>query len=352
MFGDDMTVFVEGVEENAGLKTLAGVEREGKPEEYIRATFVVKGQDVGSDKVKYIVANEDSFFYQLQTRQEVRNALASRGVYTFADMPDFCLQPKSPLDLRRIGVPDEANLRLGEGSGVAGFKAMLYQDYITGDRQYVLAFAGTDDNSGQFLDWLLFGAEGDWQNNYDQGLGRGAAPQYVAAMRLGFALANNPATRGRVIATGHSLGGGLASAAAVVGGIQADTFNAAWLREETLQEPDGMGGFRERYPGSLARFSGAAGFIDAYYVDWDILTYFQSRFRRLGGDMASVGTRHELDGPYDASLTLVDPIPLASLYFMYDLHQNPSVLYGLLVTENTWGTIVIDALGYRRYFGN
>ncbi len=67
---------------------------------------------------------------------------------------------------------------------------------------------------------------------------------------------------------------------------------------------------------------------------------------------ASCTPRHELDGPYDASLTLVDPIPLASLYFMYDLHQNPSVLYGLLVTENTWGTIVIDALGYRRYFGN
>lgn len=61
--------------------------------------------------------------------------------------------------------------------------------------------------------------------------------------------------------------------------------------------------------------------------------------------------RHELDGPHDYDLTMADSIPLASLYVMYDLHQTPSVLYGLLVTENTWGTIVIDALGYRQYFG-
>ena len=111
MFRDDMTVFVEGVEENAGLKTLAGVERERKPEEYIRATFVVKGHDVGSDKVKYIVANEDSFFYALQSNQAVRNALASRGVYKSEDMPNFCLKKGDALD-----------------AGLPGFKAIKYQD--------------------------------------------------------------------------------------------------------------------------------------------------------------------------------------------------------------------------------
>ena len=342
MFRDDMMVFVEGVEENAGLKTLAGVERERKPEEYIRATFVVKGQDVGSDKVKYIVANEDSFFYQLQTRQEVRNALASRGVYTFADLPDFCLQPKSPLDLRRIGVPDEANLRLGEGSGVAGFKAMLYQDYITGDRQYVLAFAGTDGPSDI----------SDWYNNIVQGSGMGAPAQYVAAMLIGDKLATqSDIPAGNLIVTGHSLGGGLASAAAVVGGIRADTFNAAWLREETLREPDGMGGFRELYPGSLGRLAGAPGSVAAYYIDWDILTYFQRRASNVSS-IHPVGTLLERDGPHDEELAWADPIPLATLYLMYDLHLMPSVLYGLLVKENSFGRITIDMLGYDTYFGN
>jgi hypothetical protein len=301
--------------------------------------------------VKYIVANEDSFYYALHTRQEVRNALASRGVYAFADMPKFSLEPKSPLDLRGLGVPDDANLKLGEGSGIAGFKAMVYQDYITGEDQYVLAFAGTDDTFGQLLDWLLFGAEGDWKNNFDQGLGRGTPPQYEAAMNIGDGLSKSrgiPA--GHLIVTGHSLGGGLATAAAVVGGFRADTFNAAWLRKETLLEPDGLGGSRERYPGSLGNFAGAVGKINAHYVDWDILTYFQTQFRQLDPTIAPVGLRHELDGPHDFTLTVAEPIPLASLYYMSELHKNSSVLYGLLVTEDRLGHITIDLLGYVAYF--
>jgi hypothetical protein len=333
------------------LKTLAGVEAAPRVDERIRGTLVVNGDDAAFDEVKYMVANEDSFYYALHTRQEVRNALASRGVYSFADLRKFSLQPKSPLDLRRLGVPDTANLLLGEGSGIAGFKAMVYQDYITGDRQYVLAFAGTDDTFGQFLDWLLFGADGDWKNNFDQGLGRGTPPQYEAAMKTGDGLSKSDGIAdGHLIVTGHSLGGGLATAAAVVGGFRADTFNAAWLRKETLLEPDGLGGKRERYPGSLVNFTGAVGTIKSYYVDWDILTYFQTQFRRLDDTMAPVGLRHELDGPHDFNLTVADPIPLLSLSFMYDLHLNPSVLYGLLVTEDSLGSITIDLLGYVAYF--
>jgi len=346
-----LMIWAEGVRENAQLKTLAGVEAAPRVDERIRGTLVVNGDDAAFDEVKYMVANEDSFYYALHTRQEVRNALASRGVYSFADLRKFSLQPKSPLDLRRLGVPDTANLLLGEGSGIAGFKAMVYQDYITGDRQYVLAFAGTDDTFGQFLDWLLFGADGDWKNNFDQGLGRGTPPQYEAAMKTGDGLSKSDGIAdGHLIVTGHSLGGGLATAAAVVGGFRADTFNAAWLRKETLLEPDGLGGKRERYPGSLVNFTGAVGTIKSYYVDWDILTYFQTQFRRLDDTMAPVGLRHELDGPHDFNLTVADPIPLLSLSFMYDLHLNPSVLYGLLVTEDSLGSITIDLLGYVAYF--
>jgi hypothetical protein len=118
-------IWAEGIRENEQLKTLAGVEAAPRVDERIRGTLVVNGDDAAFDEVKYIVANEDSFYHALNTRQEVRNALASRGAYSFADMPKFSLQPKSPLDLRRLGVPDDANLLLGEGSGVGGFKAML-----------------------------------------------------------------------------------------------------------------------------------------------------------------------------------------------------------------------------------
>ena len=48
---------------------------------------VVNGDDAAFDEVKYVVTNEDSFYHALHTRQEVRNALAARGVYSFAPMP-------------------------------------------------------------------------------------------------------------------------------------------------------------------------------------------------------------------------------------------------------------------------
>jgi hypothetical protein len=137
-----------------------------------------------------------------------------------------------------------------------------------------------------------------------------------------------------------------------VGGATETITFAAWLRAETLLEPDGMGGFRERYPGSLVNFAAAAGTINAYYVDWDILTYFQTQFRQLDPTIAPVGLRHELDGPHDFNLTLADPIPLASLYYMSELHKNSSVLYGLLVTEDRLGHITIDLLGYVAYFSS
>jgi hypothetical protein len=334
-------IWAEGIRENEQLKTLAGVEAARRVDERIRGTLVVNGDDAAFDEVKYIVANEDSFYHALHTRQEVRNALASRGVYTFADMPQFSLQPKSPLDLRRLGAPDDANLLLGEGSGVGGFKAMLYQDYITGKDQYVLTFGGTDDEG--FLSGIIGGE--DWWNNFVQGAGYGAPEQYVAAMEVGFALANIPATQGRLIATGHSLGGGLASAAAVVGGFRADTFNAAWLREETLLESDGLGGSRERYQGSLHNFAGTAGTVDAYYIDWDVLTFAQRRASNVMS-LHPVGTLLERDGPYDERL--VD----LNLDYMKELHSMPSVLYGLLVTESSFGRITIDMLGYNAYFGN
>jgi hypothetical protein len=350
-------IWAEGVRENEQLKTLAGVEAAPRVDERIRGTLVVNGDDAASDAVKYIVANEDSFYYALHTRQEVRNALASRGVYEFDDMPKFSLEPKNAADLR---VDPLVAPNLGPNPRVPGLKAMIYQDYITGDRQYVLAFGGTDDNI-----WEL--EFNDWRNNIKQGLGW-SAPQYTAAMEIGDAV-GAAVGQTQLIVTGHSLGGGLASAAALVAGVRADTFNGAGLHEYTLYERDQndeplrnpLGGYIELYPGTAARYTVAGNFINAHYVDHEILNFVQGFIGRT-----AIGVQDEMDGPrdFDLALSVVSfaasvanrnpwGAAAAGLQFfgtMVELHSFPSILYGLLVTESSLGRIQIDMLGYTEYF--
>ena len=119
-----------------------------------------------------------------------------------------------------------------------GFQAAL----TGGDgAPFVLAFAGTDPTS-----------IANWRANSTQALGFGSA-QYDQAISL----ATNvwKATGGNVLFVGHSLGGGLASAAAYATGGRAITFNAAGLH-------------------SMYR-NGAPGAIRAHYIRGDILTTLQ-----------------------------------------------------------------------------
>lgn len=168
--------------------------------------------------------------------------------------------------------------------------------------------------------------------------------------------------------TGHSLGGGLASAASVVAGIHADTFNAAGLVRSTLM--DGQG--NELYPGALANYDAAhLGLIDAYYIDWDILSLIQDYWSIgiIGGPtydpmVSAIGNRVLMDGPQDSAILFnmtplfaidVDPATDSpwdvlvstlggNLLVMVEAHSDYQ--YGLMVTEDFWGTITWDILGY------
>ena len=202
------------------LLYLLGVEQVGRPDEFIGVTLIEGGSNyIGNDLVKYLVTTEDSFFYRLQfddpndgqESQAIRTALASRGVYSRADLLNFSLKPLSTTaELAEIGIIGPTATLLGAANGLPGFKAIIYQDFITGgDDQYVLAFAGTDD-----VDDIL---EDIWQG---VGLYSG---QYAAAIAIGQALSPIIGTN-NLIATGHSLGGGLASAASRAGGLRADTY--------------------------------------------------------------------------------------------------------------------------------
>ena len=104
----EINFWVEGVAAPSWEETLALVERNGKPNELIKATLIMDGRDVVHDEVKYLVVTKDSFFYQLQTRPEVRAELVARGVYDSPDdLPNFGLKTLSTTDMEKLGIPPE-----------------------------------------------------------------------------------------------------------------------------------------------------------------------------------------------------------------------------------------------------
>ncbi|QDI04828.1 DUF4150 domain-containing protein [Xanthomonas cerealis pv. cerealis] len=126
----------------------------------------------------------------------------------------------------------------------------------------------------------------DWSNNLSQGLDNNST-YYERAVKIGDKLGKSGAS---AHLAGHSLGGGLASAAARASGLPATTFNAAGL-----------------HPNTVARYGGTVtdSAIEAYRVDGEVLTHVQEGGFWDGGPLQSllgrsmpdaVGTPHEIPG--------------------------------------------------------
>lgn len=101
---------------------------------------------------------------------------------------------------------------------ITGFKAKLF---LNDKGEYVLAFAGTD----QKRDWV--------SANIPQLIIK-YSPQYMKAMELAEKVSTSLGDNKPLSFTGHSLGGGLASAASLVTGKKATTFNAAYINTQTV----------------------------------------------------------------------------------------------------------------------
>jgi type VI secretion system secreted protein VgrG len=170
-----------------------------------------------SDKIPPVPAPEG--WHQLTARE-----LAGKGV-----TPDLLNDPKS------------------------GFKAALYQSSFERPPKLVVAYAGTEDGP-------------DWTTNLQQGIGV-ETKQYNAAMNLADKVVKTTDIS-KVDITGHSLGGGLASAASVVTGAKGYTFNAAGLHPKTVA--------RAPYNVSAANMQARGKGIDAYHSAADPLTNLQS----------------------------------------------------------------------------
>ncbi len=139
------------------------------------------------------------------------------------------------------------------------FRAAVFVNEKTGEK--LVAFKGTSSLE-------------DWKNNLQQGSGMDSA-YYTRAQAIADKIQNS-SSAASVRYTGHSLGGGMASAAATRHGLPATTFNAAGLNAENAT---GM--------------SGKMAEIDAVNVRGEILTGVQS----LGLPKAASSKSWPLDPP-------------------------------------------------------
>lgn len=138
-----------------------------------------------------------------------------------------------------------------------GFDAAIYQN---AEGQYVVAFRGTDS-------WRL-GPGGDAATNGGQAIGL-ATDQYAQAVKLA-RRAKDVFGEGNVVITGHSLGGGLASAAMLATGVPGVTFNAAGLSDNTLRSLD-----LHSSPNAIREEAATSGQIRRYSVELDLVTEAQ-----------------------------------------------------------------------------
>ncbi len=181
-------------------------------------------------------------------------ALLAAEVYNDSPNPPAGYQVATEADLGKLGLkPQDLT------STQSPFRARVYVKGAGADAQYVVAFRGSTSSSA------------DWKANAQQALGL-SSDHYRRALNVGskLALAGNA----NVTITGHSLGGGLASAAAIAAGRPAATFNAAGLSETTIRQA------RTIHDNAGVKTQDS---VQAYYVRGEVLSALQDGGDRLIG---------------------------------------------------------------------
>lgn len=187
-----------------------------------------------------------------------RNALLAADVYQTNPNPPPGTRVATDRDLERLGLTRD----MLEQPGQSSFRARVYVSGTPGNEQYTVAFRGSQNGD-------------DWKANFQQGVGQDS-PHYRNALAIGRQIARSGAD---VEMTGHSLGGGLASAAALAAGRHADTFNSAGLHDRTIAQAT-----------AIARSAGQGpGAVDNYRVPGEILTFVQEGGDRvIGGVLGGI----------------------------------------------------------------
>lgn len=182
-------------------------------------------------------------------------ALLAQDVYADAAQPPEGWRVAGAADLRHLGVTT-AMLE----NPTSGFRARVYAEGQGEDTRYVVSFRGSQ-------------GRGDWIANAQQAVGA-ESDHYRRALLIGERLSR--AGEPDIHMTGHSLGGGLASAGALAAGREGTTFNAAGLSDRTIAAAAEI-----RSAAGIA----TAGEIRAFYVRGEILSALQDGGDRIAGGL-------------------------------------------------------------------
>lgn len=320
------TLWIQAVFADTSHNTRSGADRK-QPDDRItistlrRDTAETKWTPVIGlrDEVKYMVnLNDDVFYPNLQfnnsdrrywgreynhTGMVLRDSLAAEGVYSTLDFPQFGLELLDGDQMRALGLdPATAKLiELSQPDWATGLRVCIYRDYLSPNGAgYILAFAGTQMEAADIVADITQGLGDETATN------DGYEPQYHNAMKIAREFSRATTEKGlSPRTTGHSLGGGLASAASVAAQnpLPAALFNAAGLHRNTLMVRSNSGTLTnvEKYAGSLARFTSGANIVN-YYTEFDPLTFLQTHVPALpfiGKVPSAIGRQVQLQAPYD-----------------------------------------------------
>jgi len=190
-----------------------------------------------------------------KNNQAIEKANLSAHVYDKDKEPPVGWKKANEEDLAKMGLKPK-DLQLNKSD----FRAEVYipdKEVFGRDMKPTLAFKGTSTLE-------------DWKNNLAQGADF-KSPYYDKAVDLGNKLGVKDAL---IEITGHSLGGGMASAASVASGKVATTFNAAGLHPNTVGR---YGGTPQSSP------------VQAYRVAGEMLTGIQEPGLKTYGAAAAIG---------------------------------------------------------------
>ena len=273
-----------------------------------RQSLADEGMNSSDPEVRAAASDMDRLNHDLEharLSQHVYDGTAPEGWEVVDDPGELAALGLDPGDLEQPG---------------SEFRAVVYRPlpgHFGDDMKTTIAFRGSQNPLADRAHLE------DWTNNLQQSLGMESS-YYENAVGIGNVIGERNAD---VEFAGHSLGGGLASAASRASGRDATTFNSAGLHDSTVS----------RYDGTPQNSN-----VNAYRVEDEILTGIQEGGwkSRLGGAAAGAlagglsgglaGALRGAIGGYGAVQTLNDLAPDA-IGTKYDLEGsgNPGARHGI-----------------------